>query len=181
MYNFKTKRSFKANSEKITHHKIVRYFKEYGFLIKEKGTNNYLFYKKSTWLEGWKMNPLQWESEIQVFIINDEIQISYNVAGVYVSPYAFKDLYNSFLANFENYIIKNDSFILENKSLVKAAKNQLCMYYGILLIGVWLAYSIAMFFNKFFGSFFFGMLVLYGVCRLFEKLLNYYIENKTYS
>lgn len=142
METFKTTRSFKIMPPKIEKEKICNYFEAYGFKTKEKANNHFLFYKKSSLLEGWKMNPLDWESEIELYLEEDQIRLTYIVEGLYITPIPFKSLYTGFLHQFANHIRRNTSHRLENKIAIRKAKRQLLGINLFYLLGMLLAFSI---------------------------------------
>lgn len=177
---FTTTKKFDVKPEKITHHKIIRYFRDYGFKLKHESENKYLFFKKRTLLEGWKMNPLNWESEVRVEIVEENLKITYKVEGLYITPLAFSRLYHTFLNKFENYIIKNDDYKIDNTTIIKKAKKELYMYYGFMLLTILLGIVLSSFLKNTLESEVLGTLVFISFIALTGKLLNNYLENKKY-
>ena len=166
VFDFKPKENFKQ--------KAINYFSEYGFIYTDKGDSHLFFYKKSNFFEGWKMNPLNWESEIELLLDQNTIQITYKIVGLYITPKAFKTLYISFITNFKEYLISNKSYFLENKIQIKQAKQKLGLYYVILLMIL----LFGIFLSRMFIGGFFGVFLFIGIAYYSESVLNNYLEKK---
>lgn len=178
METFKTTSSFKTIASKIEKEKIYSYFEAHGFKTKEKANNHFLFYKKGSLLEGWKMNPLDWESEIELYIEEDQIRLTYVVEGLYITPMPFKALYNGFLDRFANYIRRDSSYHLENKIAVRKAKRQLFGINLFYLLSILLTFTVIGVLEDVFDSKAIRVLLLIGALFLLEKGVNSYLENK---
>jgi len=178
MEPFKTSRSFKTIPSKIEKEKIYKYFEAYGFKAEQKSNNQFLFYKKGSLLEGWKMNPLNWESEIELFISGDEIRMTYVVEGLYITPIAFKSLYHGFLERFVSNLQHNTSYRLENKIALKKAKQQLLGINLFYLLCILITFTVIGVLEDMFHSKAIGFLLLVGALFFLEKGLNAFLENK---
>lgn len=114
--------------------KTLTYFEPYNFITEKKEKNKISLSKKSSVWDGWKMNPFNWESIINIKIKNNSAKLSYKVEGVYLSTAIFSGFYNSFIANYMHYINSGKSVENENAVLIKKAKKQSIIYNIILLI-----------------------------------------------
>lgn len=178
MHSFIKTYVVKHDSSKIEKEKIFLYFLKYNFSIRKSAENQLTFIKKSNLFEGWKMNPLNWSSEINIIIKENEIKMKYIVAGVYVTPVAFTELYDTFIINFKNFVIDNSTFKLDNEIAVKKAKKQLLNYYVVLIVGITTGLILSKFINDFLNSRTFQFLILYLTFRLIETIFNLYLNKK---
>lgn len=178
MHSFIKTYFIKLDETKIEKEKIISYFTNYQFSFKKVEEDKLTFTKKSNLFEGWKMNPLDWSSEINISIQNSELKIKYIVAGVYVTPIAFTKLYDSFINSFKAYIFDKSSHNLTDEISIQKAKKQLLNYYLILIVGVLLSFTLSMFLDDFLKSRIFQFIALFLMFKLTESILNKYLNNK---
>ena len=181
MKKFKKHTRFKVFSSTNLEEKMKNYFSIYNFKSKKNSENEFVFFKKSSFFEGWKFNPLHWESTIKITIKDNKVYLSYFVEGLYITPFAFSKLYNSFIDNFENYIIQNKKFEVENSNEIKLAKTYLIRYYLVILTGILIGVIGAKLSSNYFDTRIIGFLIIISCARMSEVLLNKYLSKKYYS
>ena len=106
--------------------RITEYFKSYDFKILSHDKSKFVFNKKWSILHGWEFNPLNWESVIEIELIEKhKMIINYTVINNgFVTPVAFNSLYQSFILNLEQFLKNSIDFKLENRKHIKLAKKK---------------------------------------------------------
>ena len=163
--------------------KLTQYFELYNFKKKSESTNTFTFFKKSSLVDGWKMNPLNWESRITVIQNFDILSITYYVPGnMQITPIAFQKLYADFIGNLDLFINGNQNFTESNALQIALAKQKLTKYYLKVLLGITFGFIIGFFLEKLTGNNFLASLCIFlgGYGSL--KLMNHnIIVNQTIS
>ena len=118
--------------------KLKSYFKSYDFEQIKDEKENLIFVKKWSILNGWKFNPLNWESKIDIKLTeNNKVIIKHIVHGNgFLTPIAFTSLFEKFLSNLEQFLKYNKEHKTKNIQEVKLAKEKAFKYHGILILGV---------------------------------------------
>ena len=133
--------------------KLTQYFELYNFKLNRESSNTYTFFKKSSLLDGWKMNPLDWGSRVTVIHTSDILKITYYVAGnMQITPIAFEKLFSEFINNLNLFINGNQSFTQSNSLEVALAKQKLAKYYLKVLLGVTFGFIVGFFIENLTGT-----------------------------
>ena len=133
------KKRFKLNSQNKSNlkQKLEQYFQFYGFELSETDKNSLVFFKKFSFLSGWKFNPLNWESEVKITSTNNSLEIIYiNEGNSQITPFAFEDLFNSFFNNLESYLNNSIDFKEKNKVEIKKAKRRIFYQFLIIIVSI---------------------------------------------
>ena len=146
---YKKELRIKIEKSKNTLEKTKIYFENYNYKFRENGNNEYVFFKKFSFLQGWTFNPLNWESEVIVNIFEDEILLKYsNYGNAHITPFAFQSLFDNFFKNLELYLTKSISFQLENKNEINKAKQKVLYSFLLIIIGTLITFALAKFLNE---------------------------------
>lgn len=87
-------------------------------------TNN-VYYKKASFFDSWKFNPLNWGSNIKITAEDNILKISYlNEGNSQITPYAFDDLFKAFFKNLELYLNNSINFQEKKYSSSKKSKTE---------------------------------------------------------
>ena len=68
MNSFSKEYSFKIENDNSVE-RLTSYLTKYHFKLKHKSNSKLIFLKKFSLLEGWKINPISWESEIVIYLL----------------------------------------------------------------------------------------------------------------
>lgn len=179
MKPYKKKITVKVETNNNLKHKLKQYFKFYGFDFSENDQNSFVFFKKFSFLDGWKYNPLNWESKVDIKLSKNTLEINYiNEGNSHITPYAFNDLFISFFNNLESYLNTSTDFKEKNKTEIKKAKKKILFQFLIIIISV-ICFALIgrLILEKFRIQFFdiFGVIIV-GLISL--KLINQFWINK---
>lgn len=137
-----------TNNYPLIIEKVKTYFIDYNFKIKEKN-NKLIFFKKFSFFGGWQINPLNWESEVEVSFSNNILKIKYTNFGNSTStPLAFSKLFNSFFNNLELHLSKSINYSLNIEKEIKKAKQRVLLHFLIIILGICLFFAIGKTINK---------------------------------
>lgn len=138
MKDYNNNFEFSISNDLETTKKLKAYFKSYDFELIKDEKKNLIFVKKWSILNGWKFNPLDWESTIDIKLTqNKKVIINYIVhSNGHLTPVAFKSLFEKFLSNLEQYIVFNVNHKIKTNQDVKLAKEKVFKYHGILILGI---------------------------------------------
>ena len=170
--------SFSINSPRVFSSKTSQYFSDYNFKEDIVNENHVMYSRKASFLEGWKMNPLHWESLIDVTIENTTVNITYKVFGLYITPKAFRTLYSGFIDNFNIFLNKNTTQNIENKTLIKEAKQRLSYIYLVYVFAIVMGIFLGDLVKNWLGDSIFGILIFLGTYFIAQRGINEYLENK---
>ena len=180
-YNSSIEFEIKNNSE--TKNKLQRYFNSYNFKV-VKNETEFIFEKKWSILDGWKLNILNWESKIKIeFVENNKIVIYHNVItcglGV-ITPIAFSSLFQKYLDNLEKYLNKNETYERKNIELIRLGRIKLLKYSVILILGILTSFYLGGFLEEITETKIFRYLGIITGILITEKIMNnYLIKNNT--
>lgn len=162
--------------------KMKHYFEAYHFKITKYNIEELVFVKKWSLLAGWRLNPLNWESVVEVtFAENDKVHIHFTaVTNGYITPVAFAALYESYLLNLERYLNENIEFVAKNAISIKKAKVDALKYHGILLAGLLIGAAFGIVVAQATEIKLFGYIGIFLGVIFIERILNNYLE-KTYG
>ena len=115
---------FTVSNNSKTKEKLKSYFKSYDFEQVKDENENLLFVKKWSILNGWKFNPLNWETKIDIKLSeNNKVIINHIVhSNGFLTPNAFKSLFEKFLLNLEQFVEFNIKHKPNNIQEIKLAK-----------------------------------------------------------
>jgi len=170
--------SFTVNSPEDFSSKASQYFSKYNFKEDIVNENHVMYSRKASFLEGWKMNPLHWESLIDVTVENTTVNITYKVFGLYITPRAFKTLYSGFIANFKESLNKNTDQTLENKALIIEAKQRLTYIYLVYVFAIVIGIFLGGLVKNWLDGSIFSILIFLGTYFIAQRGINEYLENK---
>ena len=159
--------------------KLQEYFQFYNFELSEKEENQYNFFKKTSFLNGWNYNPLNWASTANIKITDNKLEISYiNEGNSQITPFAFDELFTSFFNNLDLFLNKSIDFKEENSIEIKIAKKKVIYQFLIILFSIacFVILSKLLFQNfnlRFFESFVIAIGAIFSL-----KLLNQYWIHK---
>ncbi|WP_026775227.1 hypothetical protein [Polaribacter sp. Hel_I_88] len=156
--------------------KIKNYFEFYNFQYEEQDENNFIFFKKFSFLSGWKFNPLHWESQVNIQLTENAITIKYvNEGNAHITPFAFNELFIRFFSNLQRYVSKSIDFKENNRILFKKAKQKVVFQFLIVFVFMGLLYTVI---HSFFGQSKIMYLAFMIACLLPLKLVNQYWQSK---
>ena len=175
-YNNSFEFEIKNNSE--IKNKLRKYFNGYNFKV-IKNETEFIFEKKRSILDGWKLNILNWESKIRIeFVKNNKIVIYHKVItnglGV-ITPIAFSSLFVKFLNNLETYLNKNKPYERKNIELIRLGRVKLLKYSVILILGMLIAFYLGDFLEKITDAKIFRYLGIIIGILITEKIMNNYL------
>ena len=162
--------------------KIKKYFEVYNFELLKDENNNLVFVKKWSLLNGWRINPLNWETEINIKLSEkNKTVINHTViSNGFLTPIAFTSLFKSFLLNLEKFINQNIDFKEKNSPKIKLAKEKVLKYHGLLIIGILLGLVFGIILSNLTGMKLFGTVGIIVGAITSEKFMNQYlIKNNT--
>lgn len=135
-------KNFDLNTNDVTI--IKKYFLAYNFILLQENSDHLLFIKKDTFLSGWILNPLNWQSAITVNLAsnnNDTYQIRYVVKdNGYISPTAFSNLFDSFITNLNVSLNNKTDYRNSNNQAIKTSKYSMIKYLMVLIFGTLLGF-----------------------------------------
>jgi hypothetical protein len=163
--------------------KLTQYFELYNFKINRESSNTYTFSKKSSLLDGWKMNPLDWGSRITIIHGSDTLVITYYVSGnSQITPIAFEKLFSEFINNLNLFINGNQNFTQSNALEIALAKQKLAKYYLKIFLGITFGFIIGFIIENLTGTQYLRTICVFLSFYGTIKLLNHnIIINKTVS
>lgn len=131
-------------------------------------------------LDGWKINPLNWKSKIEIKHTNNrQISIKYYVDGnAHITPIAFTPLFDDFILNLHNYIDKNNDFKSLNNQKISLAKKKTANFMFLLLIGTFAGLCVGFLIEKYIGGKFSAHFAVPIAAILSLKLLNNCLKEK---
>jgi hypothetical protein len=180
MKDFKYCREFLILEEQASFKKTKLYFQFYDFdLIKDKN-DHLIFIKKASLFQGWKWNPLDWESEINIKLSETKkIAIHYTIkSNGFLTPIAFSKLYIAFLSHLEKYLTNNENFELKNSYQVLLAKKKVFKYHIILLCVILAGLFMGNNLSKITGISLLGTLTIIIVAVATQKIMSCYFIKK---
>tara|TARA_R110002126_G_scaffold157104_1_gene304624 strand:+ start:55813 stop:56361 length:549 start_codon:yes stop_codon:yes gene_type:complete len=182
MHPYKKHYTFKTENSNALKTKLEHYFSKYNFLFEEGYENQFIFFKKFSVLDAWKINPLHWESKVIITLHNETISIRYsNEGNGQITPHAFDTLFTTFFKNLEVYINEAKGFKDCNLFAIKKAKQKIGIQYLIVIVII----CVFVFFGNYLKEVFkikalgYFFIVIGGLFSL--KLINSYWINKTTS
>lgn len=99
---------FKAPLSQELTNNILIYFTQPGFLLVEKKENFFRFKSNSSFFSSWKFDPLKWESEINVKVLDDKIQADFFVdTSEMLNNSVEINVWDKFIENFQFFLEKN--------------------------------------------------------------------------
>ena len=168
---------FTISNNSETKEKLKSYFKSYDFEQVKDENENLLFVKKWSILNGWKFNPLNWETKIDIKLTeNNKVIINHIVhSNGFLTPIAFKSLFEKFLLNLEQFVEFNEKHKTKNIQEGKLAKEKVYKYHGILILGILIGLFLGMIMTNVTGIKLFGTVgVIIGAIAT-EKIMNKYL------
>lgn len=159
--------------------KLKSYFKSYDFEQVNDEPKNLHFVKKESILDGWKFNPLNWESKIDITLTeNNNVIINHIVySNGFLTPIAFNSLFEKFLLNLEQFVNFNINHKSSNNQEIKLAKVKALKFYGILILGVVVGAYLGTMLSSALGIKLLGTLGIILGAIATEKIMNNYLEN----
>ncbi|WP_179344671.1 hypothetical protein [Winogradskyella ursingii] len=177
MNNYNNIIEFEFSDSSRFKRKLEYYFDYYNFDQIENNKNEFVFEKKWSLSNGWKFNPLDWETTIKIKLIENRMAIiKYDVIsnGV-LSSVAFSSLFETFICNLEKFINQEIDFKKKNIKCIRLAKQKVYKYHGILIVGIISGLSLGVILTNLTGKTFFGTLGVVMGAIITEKLINSYL------
>ena len=170
---------FTVSNNSKTKEKLKSYFKSYDFEQVKDENENLLFVKKWSISNGWKFNPLNWETKIDIKLSeNNKVIINHIVhSNGFLTPNAFKSLFEKFLLNLEQFVEFNIKHKPNNIQEIKLAKEKVFKYHGILILGVVVGMFLGIILSTATGIKLLGTLGIIVGAIATEKIMNKYLEN----
>ena len=162
-----------------TKEKLKSYFKSYDFEQIKDENENLIFVKKGSILNGWKFNPLNWETKIEIKLIeNKKVSIKHIVQNNgFLTPIAFTSLFEKFLLNLEQFVKFNKKHKPKNIHEIKLAKEKVFKYHGILILGVLAGMLLGIIMSNATGIKLLGTVGIIVGAITTEKVMNRYLKN----
>jgi len=175
MIPYKKQYTFKIENSTTLKTRLNHYFKQYDFLFEEVAENQFIYFKKFSFLDGWKMNPLSWESKVVITIKNNTLSIDYyNEGNAQITPFAFDYLFSEFFKNLELYINQTINFEIKNQVAIQKAKQKIVKHFFIIIASVFAFVLLGMYLKETFNSNFVGYFSVIIGSYLSLKLINDY-------
>jgi hypothetical protein len=181
MEDYKTIFEFNLKDTFALKDKLKLYFEFYDFKLKNDENNNFDFVKKGSMLDGWKINPLNWESKITIKISeNDKVNTSYTaMSNGSISPIAMTPLYENFLSNLERFINYKEDFKDKNEVQIAKARKKVLKYYALVVLGIVLGSFLGAMLSHITEIKLFGYLgIILGALGTMKLINRYTLKNK---
>jgi hypothetical protein len=165
--------------------KLKKYFFKYNYKQIKGLENQFSFVKKWSLLDGFTLNILNWETKINIEVIeNKKVLMKHTVItngfGC-ISPIAFRSLFEKFLCNLEKHINQNEKYEKKNNLIIKSGKIKLLKYISVLIIGATIGIYFGVILRNLTEIKLFGYLgIIIGTIAT-EKILNRYLIKKNSS
>jgi F0F1-type ATP synthase assembly protein I len=168
---------FTVSNNSETKEKLKSYFKSYDFEQVKDEKENLLFVKKWSILNGWKFNPLNWETKINIKLTeNNKVIINHIVhSNGFLTPIAFKSLFEKFLSNLEQFVEFNEKHKTKNIQEIKLAKEKVYKYHGILILGILIGLFLGIIMTNITGIKLLGTVGIIVGAITTEKIMNKYL------
>jgi F0F1-type ATP synthase assembly protein I len=156
--------------------RVIDYFKQHGFILSDNNKGILTFKQNSTLLEAWKTNPLKWESQIIITIVDNNVQASFYVyTDAQMNTKEEESVWQTFIENFENYLTNGNSSNEKLKSLILDSKKSRLPYLSLTIFGALLGGLLGLLCNKFFGhnSIIIGVLIGFFASVFLKWRINY--------
>lgn len=126
MKNYTRYFAFKVTNTWDINNKIILYLNSYDFQLLEQNSGQMVFAKKWSLREGWRFNPLNWESKLKIKRSSDgQVEIAYSVMNNgMLSPLLFASLYSHFIANLGKFLNNDIDFKKFNRTVIKIATSK---------------------------------------------------------
>lgn len=119
--------------------KVIEYFKKSGFKQVDRGSSGskLVFERGSLFTNMVTFNPLNWKSEIEIFIEEEHVSANFHIDAIGQIPTSKDErLWDIFIGNFQKYLCDvNFDFQSENNALVRQTKSKNLTYIGWTLLG----------------------------------------------
>ena len=173
--------TYEINYKSDFENRIKYYFEFYGFNFSKENKNNFLISKKSSVFDGWKFNPLNWESIIYIELIDEkEVLINYrNEGNGSFDPSVYPDLFDIFFTNLISFVSKKTEFKDKNQNAIKKAKMKFLAFIPAIIFGSIIGFYLASYFYKLTELKIFGLMLIVICIMTSLKLMNIYIKRKT--
>ena len=170
---------FTISNNSETKEKLKSYFKSYDFEQVKDENEKLLFVKKWSILNGWKFNPLNWETKIDIKLTeNNKVIINHIVhSNGFLTPIAFKSLFEKFLLNLEQFVEFDIKHKPNNIQEIKLAKEKVFKYHGILILGTVVGMFLGIIISNATGIKLLGTVGIIVGTIATEKIMNKYLEN----
>jgi hypothetical protein len=90
--------------------RVINFFKQFGFTLADNNNGIFKFKQKSSLLDAWKTNPLNWGSEILVTINDNKVLANFTIdSDAQMKTYEEESVWQAFIENFENYLTDGTS------------------------------------------------------------------------
>ncbi|MDG1040684.1 MAG: hypothetical protein P8H13_00195 [Polaribacter sp.] len=158
---------------------LKEYFQYYNFEFKEEEKNQFTFYKKHSLLNGWKFNPLNWESKIYIKTTNNKLEINYtNEGNGQITPFAFVSLFSSFFNNLKLFLTNSIDYKEKNNIAIKKARRKIFLSFLMILASVACFAILGDFVSKNFNVRFLRVLSIIIGSLFSLKMINHYWISK---
>lgn len=179
MGSYKKEFTFKIVDKNTIEKKLHHYLNFYGFKILKNDKNQYVYYKKTSFLDGWKLNPLNWGSNVKITVKDNILKILYlNEGNSQITPYAFDDLFKTFFKNLELYLNNSINFQEKNIQAQKKAKLKILILFIIIITLIILCIIIGKFVSQKFSFEYLDIFLLIVGALLIPKIINKYWIHK---
>ncbi|WP_194851820.1 hypothetical protein [Nonlabens antarcticus] len=182
MKEYKNVLEFKVSDSAVLNDKLNLYFGTYNFKQATRKNDSLVYVKRGSFLDGWKFNPLKWESKIEINLSeSDKVLIHHYVYNNgALTPIAFSALFNSFLTNLERFVNHNADFQKENTKYINPARIKVLKCYSLILIGVLIGLFFGNILSELIGTRLFGYLgIVIGAVTARKFVNEYWIKKYT--
>lgn len=179
MNSYKKEFTFKIADKSTFKEKLQYYFNFYGFNILENKEDEFVYFKKSSFFDGWKFNPINWGSKVKITEENNVLKISYlNEGNAQVTPFAFHNLFKTFFKNLELYLNNSINFEEKNSMAIKKAKQKFLSFFIIIIASLIVCILLGKFVSQKFNIQYLDTFSLIVGALLIPRIINNYWIHK---
>lgn len=128
--------SFVVNNSVQLQNKVINYFKQSGFKVANTSEDKLRFTHSGSVFDNWKINPLQWGSEITIQLEGKKVIANFSVdTDSHMNTAEQTNVWTVFINNFKLFLTHNIDFKTENEKAVALVKSSIADYLGWMILG----------------------------------------------
>jgi hypothetical protein len=133
--------------------RVINFFKQFGFTLADNNNGIFKFKQKSSLLDAWKTNPLNWGSEILVTINDNKVLANFTIdSDAQMKTYEEESVWQAFIENFENYLTDGTSSTEKLQSTILDNKKSRLSYVSWAIFGAVIGGLVSFWYKKWVGG-----------------------------